>query len=152
MEIYDIILTPKTDYIFLKLEEQIKKFKELFPEETENVEQKVKLLMTISIMASNNKLVFLKLKKKFKLLVRKVQNIELNKKIIITEEFVPFSFSNLEVIKMVGFKMDISENIYLKDTFKLNEYLDKMYNAKIIIKQRNISQLNLGGQNESITN
>ena len=65
MEIYDIILTPKTDYIFLKLEEQIKKFKELFPEETENVEQKVKLLMTISIMASNNKLVFLKLKKKF---------------------------------------------------------------------------------------
>jgi len=152
MEIYDIILTPKTDYIFLKLEEQIKKFKELFPEETENVEQKVKLLMTISIMASNNKLVFLKLKKKFKLLVRKVQNIELNNKIIITEEFVSFSFSNLEVIKMVGFKMDISENIYLKDTFKLNEYLDKMYNAKIIIKQRNISQLNLGGQNESITN
>lgn len=152
MEIYDIILTPKTDYIFLKLEEQIKKFKELFQEETENVEQKVKLLMTISIMASNNKLVFLKLKKKFKLLVRKVQNIELNNKIIITEEFAPFSFSNLEVIKMVGFKMDISENIYLKDTFKLNEYLDKMYNAKIIIKQRNISQLNLGGQNESITN
>jgi len=152
MEIYDIILTPKTDYIFLKLEEQIKKFKELFQEETENVEQKVKLLMTISIMASNNKLVFLKLKKKFKLLVRKVQNIELNNKIIITEEFVPFSFSNLEVIKMVGFKMDISENIYLKDIFKLNEYLDKMYNAKIIIKQRNISQLNLGGQNESITN
>ena len=152
MEIYDIILTPKTDYIFLKLEEQIKKFKELFSEETENVEQKVKLLMTISIMASNNKLVFLKLKKKFKLLVRKVQNIELNNKIIITEEFVPFYFSNLEVIKMVDFKMDISGNIYLKDTFKLNEYLDKMYNAKIIIKQRNISQLNLGGQNESITN
>ena len=84
--------------------------------------------------------------------MRKFQNIELNNKIIITEEFVSFSFSNLEVIKMVGFKMDISENIYLKDIFKLNEYLDKMYNAKIIIKQRNISQLNLGGQNESITN